>query len=266
MPQRTQGSVAERARTLANKTGYQATRVIAVVAPQRTGTRAPANGLTRMMAGAKGMATGTRTLRGAPPVVRLAWRSGKATGRAQGMAALAPAAMRGWWASMTRRLPGRRAKPRARAIIWLTPVALGGARLATRAWLRLQRNASLMSQSRQMWTRRSSFLAGRTVGRAQGAKMATRGTARVSTPRPATKARTTMATAKGAGKTLALTARTARATGGMRLRRGWRWMRFFTMGFSTGALWAYLFAPRQGPGYERMQQATQRAQSAQTPA
>jgi hypothetical protein len=34
------------------------------------------------------------------------------------------------------------------------------------------------------------------------------------------------------------------------------------MGFAVGALWGYLFAPRQGPGFEQMQRTIQQRRPA----
>jgi hypothetical protein len=219
MPQRTRATVAGRVWTFASRTGDQASRMIAVVVPQRTHTRASSNGFARMMARTK------RTARTGPA--------------------------RGWWVNMTRRLPGRRTTRRARRIALWTPVAFG----AARAWMLMRRNAGRLRERRQMWTSRVAFRAGRAVGATTGA----RGMARVSESRAARKAQATMKRARGAGRTFALTVRTRGRT---RLRRGWRRIRFFTIGFSIGAIWAYLFAPRQGPAYERMQQASQRSRTA----
>jgi hypothetical protein len=277
MAQLTLDTVAERARSLANRTGDQASKAIAVVLPQRAATRAPTIGLARMMRRPRRAPVGMRMQRRIPLPVRLAWRSGKATGRVQGMAAMAPAAMRGRWAEMTRRMPGRGTPSRARMVVRWVPVVLGGTRLAAQAWLRMRRNPNRLNGRQRAWTSRVPFLAGGAVAAPQGAKAMTRATT-VGKARPRANVPATQQTVKDAGRTA--TRRALRARGGWmgyrraqgqpramkarnrRLRNGWRWMRSFTIGFSTGAIWAYLFAPRQGPAYERMQQASQQSRTA----
>jgi hypothetical protein len=188
---------------------------------------------------ARRMASGMRTS------LRLSWRTGKMVGRAQGTAALAPRVARGWWTGLiTRaRLAGTRAQMRT-VLAW-APMAFAGTRLVARMQQR---------RPRLRVTNRAAFMAGRSIGRAQGAAGAVR-----LTPRAVRTARRVGVVRWPFGR---------RASQGVlqgtgwRLRRTWRWMRSFTLGFALGTIWAYLFAPRTGPGYQALRQSGQETRSA----
>jgi hypothetical protein len=101
---------------------------------------------------------------------------------------------------------------------------------------------------------RFAFQTGRSIGRVQGAV----GTARLA-PRAMKAARSAGFGWRPYGRPASQGA--MRATG-WRLRRAWRWIRSFTLGFALGTLWAYLFAPRIGHGYQALRQGDQRTRSA----
>jgi hypothetical protein len=248
MPQTTLETVTERARTIANRTGDQASKAMSAVFPARPARRAPGNGLMRVASGTRGLAVGTQLLRRVPPSTRFAWRAGKATGRVQGAATLAPYAARGWWYGTTGRLQARTAVAWARAVTWWAPITLAATQLAARLWSRAPRGARAVAQ---------------VSAKATGTRAAVDTRAAQKAAKATTKAMAQRTRAAGRGVRISRPQpRAALASTQRSMRRGWRWVRFFTIGIAVGAIWAYLFAPRRGPGFDLMQQAGQGSRSA----
>lgn len=180
---------------------------------------------------------------------------------------MVPFAARGWWAGITGQTQGRLATTRARMMMRWAPVAFAGTRLATRMWSRMPLRQTTTTTARPAWMGRKMMLGERVNAAAPGMQAIRRVTAR--TGALATK---TAASAKAAKTTAKTTAATAATTGrrawlmnraqqrtpakstGRGLRRRVRWVRLFTVGFAVGAIWAYLFAPRRGPGAALTQQ------------
>lgn len=260
MPQLTLDGVTERARTLADRTTSQATRVMPGVRPSRTARRAAtSSGLAAMAASARGLAAGTQLLRSAPVSARLAWRAGKLLGRAQGAGALAPHVVRGQWAGLNGQMQAWAARTRVRTIAQWLPAALAGTRLLGQVWpvqRPAQQGAALTSRSRLT---QLAYRAGRATGMARGSAASGKAAARAA--QAATKAAATGTTATRGPWLLRRGAPQGpiQATG-RRLRRGWRWTRLFTLGLAVGATWAYLFAPRRGPAYTALSQNAQGTQ------
>jgi hypothetical protein len=157
---------------------------------------------------------------------------------------------RGWWAGAT-----TRAWTQTRTLVRWVPLALAGMRIVTR--LRQRPRRALRTRGRAATNRlpgRFAFVAGRSIGRVEGAV----GTARL--------APQAVKVARKAGFGWRPFGRPAPQgvvqSTTWRLRRGWRRARSFTLGFALGTIWAYLFAPRLGVGYQAVRQSDQQKRPA----
>lgn len=253
MPQVTLDQVTQRPRMRTGRAeGAKSTK-----APKPT-TAAARPGLGRRRAGpggamargfARRIATAMRTSMG------LSWRAGKLVGRAQGTAALAPRVARGWWTGVATRMRLAGAQAQTRTLVRWIPFAFAGMRILARIQQGPQRVTTPMR--RVVGARmpsRFAFLTGRSIGRVQGAV----GTARLA-PRAVKAARRAGFGWRPYGRPAPRGAMRATA---WRLRRSWRWTRSFTLGFALGTIWAYLFAPRIGAGYQALRQGDQQTRSA----
>jgi hypothetical protein len=217
-------TMTKRARTLASQRSDQASKAFMAMRPGRTSRRASRGRFSELVAMAQGFTSGAQWTRRMPVSSRFAWRAGRLAGRIQGASAMAPFAARGWRLALTSRLQLQ--ATRAQALVrWLPAIAVG-ARLAT------PRAAEDTKQVKQ-----AAKMRAREAARAQATtKQATAQAARIDRTK---------------GKT-AQPSKPPRVKGGT--RRPWSLTRSFVIGFSIGAVWAYLFAQRVGPGYQALQQ------------
>jgi len=279
MPQLTLDGVTDQARALAGRAGQTGARGVTLLLPGRARRTSARRGMGSVVDRAREVATGRQLARTLPASTRVAWRAGKLVGRVQGASAVAPYAARGWWASIVARMQLAATRPRFATWARWVPLAIAGTRIAARVQPAVQRQSrSTGSLSRASMPLQLPFRAGRAPGtaRATGAitaadakstRAATKAATRAAT-RAATEAATKAAT-RAATKATVATARTARRGGwrssrtvsqgplqttGRQMRRGWRWARTFTVGFAIGAIWAYLFTPRQGPGNQALRE------------
>lgn len=241
----------------------------------RTLTDMPRNSVNKALYGAKGLAAGAQLARGAPGTIRVAWRLGKRVGWAQGAAAVAPYAARGWWSGLTGRMEARVSRWRAGSIARWVPLSVTGVQLGLRGWSLLRRATPSRARARSQSVRSSAlrnvalpgaFRAGALRGQAGG--LAARASAQASAQ--AERARAARATTRarwavwrtGQMAAIQTAGQAAGQTATRKLRAGLRFTRLFITGFAVGMFWAYLFAPRTGPGYQAVREGGQRARSA----
>jgi hypothetical protein len=291
MPQLTLDGVTDQARTLVGRAGQTGARGVTLVLPGRARRTSARRGMGSVVDRARGVATGRQLARTFPASTRVAWRAGKVVGRVQGASAVAPYAARSWWASIVARMQLATTRPRFATWARWVPLAIAGTRIAARAQPAVQRQSrSTGGLSRARKPLQLPFRAGRASGSARitgaitaadakstraSTKAATRAATEAAT-KAATKA-ATEAVSKVATKASVATARTTRRGGwrsgrtvsqgplqttGRQMRQGWRWARTFTVGFAIGAIWAYLFTPRQGPGNQALREGARPTQTA----
>jgi hypothetical protein len=219
----------KRARTLASQTSDQRSKAFKAMRPGRTSRRASRGRFSELVAMAQGFPSGAQWMRRMPVSSRFAWRAGRLTGRIQGASAVAPFAARGWRLALTSRLQLQ--ATRAQALVRWLPAVVAGARLATPS---AAKDTKQVEKAARMRAREAARVAQR--AQATAAKQATAQAARIDRTR---------------GK-MARPSKPPRVKGGT--RRPWSLTRSFVIGFSIGAVWAYLFAQRVGPGYQALQQ------------
>ncbi len=247
-------------------------------------TDAPRGGVNRALDGARNLAAGAQLARHAPRTIRSAWRLGKRIGWAQGAAAVAPLAARGWWSGLTGRMEARVTRLQVRSLARWAPLSLAGIRLGSRGWSLLRRPAPTPTRLRAATLanplRLSTFRLGAVrVGmgqsralRGQAVALASKSTAQAASAAKASSAAKSAIQTNVAqrARTVTRAQRPARSvarlnliqTTGKQLRAGSRFTRLFIMGFAVGMFWAYLFAPRPGLGFQAVRESSQRARSA----
>jgi hypothetical protein len=244
MPELTLDTITDRTRALASRTSDQVSKTVGGLLPAQVSRRTRTNRLQELRQWMQDLVQKTPLARNAPPaqqVGRRARKTAQRTGNRVNLPDLGDLLQRG-------------------ALIF------AGTRLAT-DWVQRMRRAAPSSGQKPAFNQKTPSLSlpRRRLVAARGSTTAARVAAKAATgPVRASyrlgvgvgTAKTTMRTAKTAGRGWWLFRRTQAQ---LQLQRGWKWARAFTIGFAIGGIWAYLFAPRQGPAFQRLQEGVQRS-------
>ena len=264
MAQTTLDRVTDRVRELADRTGEVTNQALGAVLPDRRASRPTMRRWQSRTTRRIGFNLGARASKAAPAAMKTAWKAGEFTGRMEGIASAIPNMTRLW---MDRSIAQARGKASSGGVMaaWRgTPKGTAGMRLISRTGQRVTDRMGaardMMSDQASSWLKRTAGMAAVTGGVAALRSRFRSNTVAMAQPlRRAGKIRRPRSTfarrAPSAGK-LQGTQRT--------LRSSWRWVRYFTMGFALGAIWAYLFAPRHhGDEQHKDQTTTQTSASGQ---
>jgi hypothetical protein len=245
MAQTTLERVTDRVRELADRTGEVTNQAISTVVPSWRTSRTSMRWWQR------------RTTKAAPTAAKTAWTAGEIAGRMEGIAATIPNMTRTWLSRSGVQMKSTATNGGAKAAVRGMPASIAEGRMMPRG---SQHATNQFATMRTTPSAQKSALLKRTAGMAAvtGGIAALRSRfSRTNMPAAKPMRQTTMAVPRGRWM-IARRATTRSPLQGTQstLRRSWRWVRYFTMGFALGAIWAYLFAPRR-PSDE--QQTSQRA-------
>jgi hypothetical protein len=259
VPELTLDTITARTRALASRTSDQVTRTMGGLLPRQVTRPTRANRLQQLLQGVQDRVDATPLGRTRSPAQKAGRQAHKVPQRTRNQIAfpdMGDLLQRGalvvagtrlatdWVQRMRRAAPGGK---QGRAINVNMPSLPGRGRIMTRGAKTSARAATGVARTGAKTVAKATTGAAR-AGYRVGVGVGT--------------AKTAMKMAKPAGRGWWLSRRAQvqqplRATQ-RRMRRVWRRLRAFTIGFATGAIWAYLFAPRQGPGSQRQQEGTQR--------
>jgi hypothetical protein len=270
MPQTTLDRVTDRVRELADRTGEATNQALSSVLPDRRTARRSVRRWQGRITRRLRLNARPRAGKAAPMEARMPWPTGEIAGRLEGIAATIPNMTRLWLGRSMAQVRGRAATGGAKAAARRMPVGIAGWRLIGRPRDRgmspanVGRARNTVGDQLRDFTKRVAGAAAVTGGIAALNKRLSRASAQASTSmRQRAKAAPRVRVAPRGW----MLRRRTRATGPWQgtqrqLRRSWRWVRLFTIGFALGAIWAYLFAPRR-PSAEEQQAATQQGGTAE---
>jgi hypothetical protein len=271
MAQTTLDRITDRVRELSDRTTGAANQALSNVVSSPRSTRRAARRVQPRATTRLGIRAGTGAAKAVPAAVKTAWQAGEFTGRVEGLAGVIPNMTQLWLDRTGAKVRAQTASGSAKALARGVPTGVAGLRLIGRARNQAKKQGRGGRERNDLRDQVASL-----AKRAVGAAAITGGIASLrnrfsgaghDTGKNVRKAAKGVRTVPR-GWTLA-----RRATGGgplqntqRRLRRSWRWVRYFTIGIAVGAIWAYLFAPRRQWGQQQAATTSASTEPQRTPA